>query len=326
MPATTTKRRPKYKRTSIPNFFIQPRDIEIIYQVHKHRFLTSEHIKALMPGSDQVILRRLHLLYHAGYLDRPREQMQIRPDQSGSAPMVYALGNKGATLLQQKFNIPKGLFDWTTKNREVKTVFLEHTLQIAQFMVCLELALRQSKQHIQIIEPEDILKQTPFKDQKQRQFNYNPFALQVNIQTNTGSLKFSIIPDKVFGLHFTKEPEGKNKTYFFLEADRATMPIMRTNLNRTSYFKKLIGYWSAWQTNTFQTTFNFKNARVLTITTSQERINNMIQANKQVDDRKKGSKMFLFTQTNHLSLSNPQTILQKIWHNGKDDNLLSLLD
>ena len=39
-----------------------------------------------------------------------------------------------------------------------------------------------------------------------------------------------VIPDRVFALEFTRS--DKSPAYFFLEADRGTMPVTRENLSR----------------------------------------------------------------------------------------------
>jgi hypothetical protein len=46
---TEQKRTPRFQRVSTINFRLQNRDIEIIKQIYKHRFLTSDHLKALAP-------------------------------------------------------------------------------------------------------------------------------------------------------------------------------------------------------------------------------------------------------------------------------------
>lgn len=319
---TKQQRKPRYRRAQANNCRLQDRDTNIIRHVYKHRFLTSEHINALLRGSDQGILRRLHLLYHNGYLDRPPEQ--IRPYQKGSDPMVYGLGNKGADLLAD-LDIPRGKVDWTSKNREVKKVFLEHTLMVAHFMVCLQVAC-DKQGDIRLIEPEEVLKESPAG----RGDYINPFSWRVQTkkhhQGSIRDLQFNLIPDKVFGLHFVKDPPGKNKAYFFLEADRGTMPIQRSNFFRTSFFKKMIGYWASWREDLFKKTFGFKNARVLTITTSEDRIKSMIQSGKEVDERGAGSKMFLFAPATAFGLAHSQNTFGRVWQNGRDDNLVSLLD
>src|SRR5258706_8145887 len=124
-------RLPRFKRaTSPPSMRITNRDCEIIRHVHSHRFLRSDQITSLLGGRSQAVVRRLHLLYHNGYLDRPRAQIDYF-HQGGSSKMVYRLGNRGADLLQQRFGVPRPRLDWTAKNNSVKSLFLQHTLAIA---------------------------------------------------------------------------------------------------------------------------------------------------------------------------------------------------
>ena len=100
---TQQDRKPRFKRAKIRPFQVQERDLDIIKVVYKHRFLSSEHITALIDGSGQGILRRLQLLYHAGYLDRPKEQVS---HWVYSRRIVYGLGNKGADLLAGILDLP----------------------------------------------------------------------------------------------------------------------------------------------------------------------------------------------------------------------------
>jgi len=64
---------PRFKRSPAVNpIRLTERDQDILRHVRRHRFLLSDHIQALVPGSRQQILRRLQRLFHHGYLDRPR--------------------------------------------------------------------------------------------------------------------------------------------------------------------------------------------------------------------------------------------------------------
>jgi hypothetical protein len=241
--------------------------------------------------------------------------------------MIYGLGNKGADLLTQEFRISRAKVDWTSKNRTAQVAFLEHTLEVANFMVCLELACRQRKD-VEIIEPEEILARTLAETREKD----NPFAFQVKAKRpgdrEASQFTFGIIPDKIFGLHFVDLPAGRNRAYFFLEADRATMPVKRKNLFKTSFYKKMLGYYTAspMKQGVFKETFGFKNARVLTATKSQDRINTMIEAGKDVDERGKGTRMFWFAQAGNFNLGEPEKALGKIWQNGRDQGLFSLVD
>jgi hypothetical protein len=53
----------------------------------------------LVPGSDQGILRRLQILFHAGLLDRLRPRFA---KGGGSAKMVYAITNRGCRCSRRK--------------------------------------------------------------------------------------------------------------------------------------------------------------------------------------------------------------------------------
>ena len=230
--------------------------------------------------------------------------------------MVYGLGNKGADLLFEKFNIPRTKIDWTSKNREVKTIFLNHTLQTAHFMVCLELACRGNKD-IEFIDPESIWEKMPEASKKKT----NPWGWKVNAKVDHQGekrvLSFGMVPDKVLGLYFPKEAPGRQRAYFFLEADRSTMPIKSANLFRTSFYKKMLGYWESWQQGLFEKNFPFKTARVLVITRSLERIENMVAAGKELDPRGKGSRLYLFAWEKHLDLAQPEKLFDQIWIDGR---------
>lgn len=307
------QRKPKYTRVHSVSFRLQGRDMKIIELIYPHRFLSSDLIVALIPGSKQGILRRLNFLFHAGYLDRPREQ--VKPFQPGSGPMVYALGNKGADLLHEVFGIPRENVDWTSKNREAKNVFLNHSLMVSTFMASLKLAsARQGG--IEIIEQEQIVQGEPvLKINMSREF-----------KGNVQNLLYDLVPDMVFGLHFLNETPNQNRAFFLLEVDRATMPIMRSNIYRSAFFKKMLGYKHCKITSAFKQTFGFENPRILTLTTSHDRIDNMIKACKGMYEDGKASGMFLFSLASNFNLSNVDNIFKPIWRNARDDRLVSLVD
>lgn len=110
------------------------RDREIIRQVSRHRFLRSWQIAALVGDSRQGVLRRLQLLYHHGYLERPRAQIEYY-QPGGSRAMVYGIAHRSLEFAPQSlFRLPES----TT----VKRLFLEHALMVSDIMVALELACR----------------------------------------------------------------------------------------------------------------------------------------------------------------------------------------
>src|SRR4051812_27888042 len=98
-----TSRLPRFTRSRfVHSFTITSRDLEIIMLVARHRFLRSTHVVALLNASPQGVLRRLQLLFHHGYLERPRAQLEYF-HQAGSKEIAYGIGSKGAKLLREKF-------------------------------------------------------------------------------------------------------------------------------------------------------------------------------------------------------------------------------
>ena len=105
-------RRPRFRRASEPPAFrLTDDDVEIVRQVARFRFLRSTHIAALVNRSVDRANDRLMRLFHAGYIDRPRAQLDRFPSE-GSAPLTYALGFVLATGLLHLSGILIGLVDW----------------------------------------------------------------------------------------------------------------------------------------------------------------------------------------------------------------------
>src|ERR1051326_6215836 len=144
-------RLPRFHRApDIAPMQLTERDQLIIRYVHRYRFLRSSHIIALTRGSPQQLLRRLQLLFHHGYLDRPRSQLTYY-HEGGSNSIVYGLGNKGAKFLADDTVERRLRFDWTDRNQSVKRFYLQHSLLISQVMVSLEKACAQTD-HIRLIQ------------------------------------------------------------------------------------------------------------------------------------------------------------------------------
>src|SRR6202521_6207512 len=133
-------RRPRFERAPVAGMVLTHRDLEILRAVQRHRLLRSTHLIALLDGSRQTTLRRLQLLFHHGYLDRPAAQLDWYA--AGSEPMVYALGNRAAAILADGGGVHNSAVRWDTKNRDLSRHFLRHTLAVAEVMVAFEVACR----------------------------------------------------------------------------------------------------------------------------------------------------------------------------------------
>jgi hypothetical protein len=267
---------------------VTARDIEIIRQAFQHRFLRSTHLTSLLGGSRQQILRRLQQLFHHGYLDRPLAQLDHY--RHGSQPMVYGLGNKGMELLERQDGIPRRKLDWTARNRAVGRYFMEHTLAVADVMVALELSCR--KHDIELV-------------------RYHPPSgdcLKWSVRVRHGGVttNIGIVPDQVFGL---KDQRGTR--WFFLEADRGTMPVERNNFKQTSLMRKLIAYHQTWRQKVVRAIF--PRFRVLTVTTTADRVENLLKSIQQLSQHG-GAGLFLLSD--HKAFTAPGNALSSPLLNG----------
>jgi protein involved in plasmid replication-relaxation len=286
------------------------RDREIIQLVHRHRFLRSSRLVTLIPDSSQQLLRRLQLLYHHGFLERPRAQIDYY-HQGGSRHIVYGIGNKGAALLQREVGLLFHKIRWGEKNRSVGRIFLEHALLVSNVMVTIELACRE-RGRIRLL-TED---QLPLPAGMSRESQ--PFRWRANLNSR---LKLGVIPDRVFALEFQEDAGTRDLAFFFLEADRGTMPVRRHNLSQTSFYRKLLAYEATWSQSIHLTRFGFHRFRVLTVTTSTERLRSLVEACSQL---KSAHGLFLFTDL--ASLEKPGAIFSQIWQNARHGEPTSILN
>src|SRR5579872_5394658 len=193
-------RLPRFKRApKVAPMRLTERDREIVRLICRHRFLRSSHIIALIGDSSQQLLRRLQLLYHHGFLERPRAQIDYY-HRGGSRQIVYGLGKKGASLLQHETGSTFQKQDWGERNRAIGRMFLEHALLVSDVMVSIEMACRQTGQVRLLTDA-----QLPIPNGLKRQ--REPFSWNVSVSSR---LKLGLAPDRVFALEFANQPPDRN--------------------------------------------------------------------------------------------------------------------
>lgn len=258
----------------------------------------------------QTVLRRLQLLYHHGYLERPRTQIDYY-HQGGNRPIIYGLGNKGATLLKHQAGPTSPGTHWGPKNRAIGRLFLEHALLVSDVMVTLELACRQAG-HVRLLTTDKLPLPTNAEPRPQ------PFKWNVKVDSQ---LKLGIVPDKVFALDSERQSSDRNPAFFFLEADRGTMPVVRKNLSQSSFYRKLLAYEATWKQEVHRSQLGFHRFRVLTVTTSADRVKSLIDACSQL---KSGHGLFLFTDLE--TFQQHADVLTMPWKTGRPGEATSLLN
>jgi hypothetical protein len=295
VPAATRLPRYRRHRHRKPAFALQERDRQIIRLVAGHRVIASEDIQLLVAGSNQVILRRLQKLFHAGYLDRPRSQRQ-RPN----GPMVYALGPNGAALHAAESG--QRCADWSEKNRQLGFLHLEHALMVSRFQTALQFTLRTNANAVL----ERWLPDGVVRD-------------HVIVERENGAERVPIAPDAFFTIKLVNEPDGRNRVHVFLEADRGTMTAAR-------FLRKLEGYWHWWRSGRPER-YGIRNFQVATVTRTKERAASLCEVAKEVDaPQNRGLRMFLFaTEADYLP-ANRASVLESIWRTPAGEGGQSLLE
>ena len=282
------------------------RDRAIIRLIYRSRFLRSSHIVSLLGDASQPLLRRLQMLFHHGFLERPRAQIDYY-HRGGSRQIVYGLGNKGASLLKAELGSGFRELLWGEKNRSVGRLFFEHALLVSDIMVALELDCRKMSD-VRLLTEDEL----PVSGEARR-----PHSFKWNVRLTSG-LKLGVIPDRVFALE-SEESDDQRPALFFLEADRGTMPVIRKHLTQTSFYRKLLAYQATWAQGLHRSQFGFHRFRILTVTTSPARVQSLVDACSLL---KSGHGLFLFTDKDSLSKHGDMFTLS--WQTGRPGETTTL--
>ena len=296
------------RRIDLQPMALTARDLNLLAHVARHRFLTSAQLAALDGGSPQNVVRSLRLLFDHRYLDRPASHLVMVPLQ-GTRPLVYALGQRGARALRAHGYLVNDRVDWTEKNKRAGAIFIEHTLEVADFMVRLELACRR-RADVDLVRAGDVIATAPDATQKARE----PLRWQVGRIERGRKVALSVVPDGLFALRFVDD----TASYFLLEVDRGTIPLRRTDREGSAAWRKNIAYklttyYEGWRAGRHVEQFGVKQLRVLMLTSSAARMNNMLSI---VDEltKGKGTGFFLFGYSAQLRGADP---LGVAWTSGR---------
>jgi hypothetical protein len=305
--AQPKSRRPRFRRLAEPPAFrLTDGDLAMVREIARHRFLRSNQIAVLVGRSLDRTNERLSLLFHAGYIDRPRAQLDRFPTE-GSSHMVYALANDGARLLRAYGADIDARLDLSRKNRSVQRPFIEHQLEIMDFYVALQCATRE-RRDVRLIHPEEIVAAFPEATRAEK----HPQKLKVRM-SHKGILEdFGLVPDLLFGLRY---PDGSRRC-FMVEIDRGTMPVSRSDWSQTSFALKMRAYLAAHAAGLHQQCYGWKAFRVLTVTTDKDRIASMADALRHIPtQRGPGASLFLFATREEVLAVDP---LAHQWRDGTD--------
>ena len=262
------------------------RDVEIILSVYENRFLRRDQIQRLhfFGASLQATSARLKKLSDHKFL----EKLQ-KPISGGASQAVYALNKRGADVAAAALEIDRRKVRWNRANNRVEWLFMDHTLGVSEFRVCLDVSLADRREELLFYQRGD-----------------RSHLRRISV---TGARKkyFVVAPDAFFGIK-----TGRGKCIFFLEVDMGTETLSR-------FAEKVTAYKRYWKSRQYTEEYGFNNFRVLTICESDRRLANLRQATGKVG----GRQMFLFTNFSAIQQNSP---LGSVWLSPFIDLPTSLLE
>lgn len=279
-----------------PPFVFQPRDVEILKAIYDHRFLTRGLILPLFDveaaDEDTNLDRRLRKLTAGGYLRRlPRENRR--------SEFVYALTAAGAEILK-KHQLPLPFSDWSEKNRDVKTLFVEHVLMVARWYVAMLAGLKE-------------LPSVTIEHYERESRPRGHYALLRNWRGQGGRQR-KVNPDALLIL----AGDGVHPGAHFLEADRSTM-----DTNRMA--EKFEDYGALYREKHHAELFGVPSFRVCVIAKSGQRASNLLNLLIDgTDIRPEERRLFWFT-TEETYGDYPSNVLATVWRSADNPHALRAL-
>lgn len=305
---TSPHRKRRFVRETPEPFQLTERDIALVRLVAAHRFLRSTHLSELIEAPHKKVCDRLTSLFHAGILDRPRNQLEHYREGGGSSALVYALANRGAQLLIERDGLESADIDWARKNDAARRTFIMHTLAIADVRVALKRAVR-FRPGFQILEPEQLLEMAPEVTRRRER----PWTWHTKLHHNDATIELGVTPDYAFGIQY---PDGRFRA-FLVECDRGTMPVDRANLLQTSLKRKFLAYSAAKRAGLHERYFGWKAFRVLVITSSELRADNSLKSIRE-NVPETGRGLFLLADRESLAAAD---ILTYPWRDARGQTL-----
>ncbi len=281
------RRNPRLLRDDPP----QPRDIDIVRSVYQYRAMSRDQIEKLYFGPnspfykaskysrkqpypekigatserDTGCKRRLRWLYDRGYLFRDDQPQRIT---EGRKPLVYFLDTAGARLLAEFDEVDLASIDWHKRENDVSWLFLNHLLATNDVRLAVTLAARQHGYQIT----------SWLDDRSLRRDRREYVSVQVAYRDGQGrdrirEEKVAFVPDG----YFTIEAEGK-MLHYFLETDMGTVTGISQREGRRDFSRKVKAYMAYRASGKFKERYGADTFRVLTVTTSEQRMANLVQA------------------------------------------------
>ena len=248
------KRRTRYHRQPTGKH-VTPGDREVVWfrKLWQHGPLPTGYLHAYtrdLTPSLGVVKNRLGDLYHenstphgGAYIERPSQQNSVITKYQDA---VYEADSAAEQFLKERGLIPHASFPSKKTN-------YHHRFMVACVTASIELACRDAG--ITFTSSAELLKRAPSGELK----------VPLTISHKGHYTNTPLVPDAYFGLRYADQ----RVRAFLVEADRENEPIVRANLDQTSYLRKILQYRQLMENGRYKEHFGIKTGMViLNITTS----------------------------------------------------------
>lgn len=287
---------------------LTPDDFDLFQLLDQVRLADSRQLKLYLApnGNHRAFLRRLQTLFHAGYLDRPKNQLGRRfLENVGARFYVYALAERGARKLLSEDGAGRAtVLDSLTRNNErIQARGIDHRIAVTESVLTFASAADELGATLDHYEGEALRAAFPKLPPK------------VTIEDGAHRHKVPLYPDTLFVL----TPQNERQRFYFLEADRGTEPVRTGDWQRTSIRRKLAAYATLYLDD-YTENAGINAFRVLTITTTTDRRDTMRAVARELHPPKVRG-LFLFTTADQVTLDNPTAALtEAVWYEPRDES------
>ncbi|MFH1681497.1 MAG: replication-relaxation family protein [Candidatus Eisenbacteria bacterium] len=263
-----------------PRLVLTERDMDLLLSVYKYRYLSTSQLQGLHFPSLQTTNRRLRLLADGGFLSTFRSP--------GIDERLVMLAKKGAEAVAETLLVPFEALGWEGGRREPKDYyFLRHFLAVGDFRIALTRACeRMPDVKLLGFIPEHL-------GEKKPRGGVQKYIREVVADIDRPRGKIAHTPDGVFALE-----KGGRAALFFLEVDRGTEVLTNPERGFLKTLRFYLNYLVSEEYQRYREDFGvgepFKAFRVLVVTSSAKRLENIRTVGGRVDFRPAHAKRFIW--------------------------------
>jgi hypothetical protein len=241
---------------------VTERDIQVLLDVYKYRYLSVSQIQRLHFPSLQTTYRRLRALSNLGYL--------VGFHAPTMTEHLYYLGPQGGSEVAAALGIEPEALKWKDISRPPKDYyFLRHFLKATDFRINLTAACQDGELSLLGFIPE-------YHGQRTENGGLAKYIKDFVCDVRDGREQINHTPDAVFALQKHGTP-----ALFFLEIDRGTEVITDAERGVLKACRFYLNYLLSGNYSRYVADFGvqaFRGFRALLVTTSEQRVTNIRSA------------------------------------------------